>query len=82
MDNSATNAGGAYFFVRNGNGDWAQLLYVKASNTDLGDTLNWVAVFGETLAVGTNAEDSSSTGVNGDQTNNAAADAGAVYVFQ
>jgi hypothetical protein len=36
---------------------------------------------GESLAVGATAEDSAATGVDGDQTSNAARDSGAVYVF-
>jgi hypothetical protein len=36
---------------------------------------------GSTLAVGAPDEDSSATGIGGDETNNAAADAGAVHVF-
>ena len=57
--------------------------YVKASNTDSGDRFGTVALSadGTTLAVGSNFEDSSATGVDGDQLSNATADSGAVYVF-
>jgi hypothetical protein len=36
---------------------------------------------GNTLALGARGEDSSATGINGDQVSNSAANAGAVYVF-
>jgi hypothetical protein len=40
-----------------------------------------VAVSGDTLVVGAYREDSSATGVNGNQADNSASDAGAAYVF-
>ena len=50
---------------------------------DAGDGFgNSVALSGDTLAVGAYIEDSSATGVNGDQTDNSAYAAGAVYVFR
>ncbi len=58
--------------------------YVKASNTDSGDAFSYSVSLsgdGNTLAIGARYEDSSSTGINGDQTNNSSNDAGAVYVF-
>ncbi|MEO7323291.1 MAG: FG-GAP repeat protein, partial [Dokdonella sp.] len=81
-DNSASQAGAAYVFVRDGAGNWAQQAYLKASNTDAGDLFGEsVAVSGNTVLVGARAEDSNATGVNGNQTSNAADDAGAAYVF-
>ncbi|MEM9116163.1 MAG: FG-GAP repeat protein, partial [Myxococcota bacterium] len=57
-------------------------VYLKASNTDLGDFFGWsVALDGDTLAVGAFQEFSAATGVNGDQANNDALNSGAVYVF-
>lgn len=80
-DNSSVDSGAAYVFVRNGI-TWSQQAYLKASNTGAGDFFGWaVAVSGETLAVGARVEDSGATGVNGSQTDNSAADSGAVYVF-
>jgi hypothetical protein len=80
-NNSADGAGAAYIFTRSGN-TWSQQAYLKASNTGAGDNFgNSVALSGDTLAVGAYAEDSNATGVNGDQTNNSASQAGAVYVF-
>src|SRR5690606_16390756 len=40
-----------------------------------------VAVSNDTIVVSANLEDSAATGVNGDQINNSADDAGAAYVF-
>src|SRR5690349_16496469 len=63
-------------------GPIVQQSYIKASNTGAGDQFGWsVAVSGDTLVVGAFAEDSSSTGVNGAQGNDAAPDSGAAYVF-
>src|SRR5262245_37661890 len=51
-DNSAFSAGAAYVFVRNGT-TWTQQAYLKASNTDVGDTFGAsVAVSGDTIVVG------------------------------
>jgi hypothetical protein len=80
-DNSVTNAGAAYVFVRNG-ATWTQQAYVKASNTGTTDELgSAVALSGDTLAVAAHTEASRATGINGNQADNAAASAGAVYMF-
>jgi len=81
-NDSASQAGAAYVFVRNVAGDWAQQAYLKASNTDAGDLFGEsVAVAGDIAVVGARAEDSSASGVNGDQTSNVAGSSGAAYVF-
>ena len=80
-DNSAVDAGAAYVFVRSGT-TWSQQAYLKASNTGAGDCFGCsVAVSGDTVVVGALGEDSNATGVNGNQSDNSAADAGAAYVF-
>ena len=80
-DTSAPNAGAAYVYFSSG-GVWGLQGYLKASNTETQDQLGWaVAVSGDTVAVGAIGEDSSATGVNGDQTNNSLSNSGAVYVF-
>ena len=80
-DNSATDAGAAYVFVRNGT-TWSQQAYLKASNSDAGDFFGSpVVVSGDTVVVGAGSEDSNANGVNGNQTDNSATDAGAAYVF-
>jgi len=80
-DNSATQSGAAYVFVRSG-GLWSQQAYLKASNTGASDNFgNSVAVSGDTLVVGAVLEDSNAMGVNGTQADNSAANSGAAYVF-
>ena len=83
-DNSVTDSGAVYIFTRNGT-DWSQQAYIKASNTGEVTDLFGMSVAlssdGNTLAVGTVYEDSSATGINGDQTDNSATDSGAVYIF-
>lgn len=61
---------------------FAQQAYIKASNTGSFDLFGTTAAMsGDTLALGAPSEDSSATGVGGDQNDNAAENAGAVYVF-
>jgi len=80
-NDSASNSGGAYVFVRNG-AAWSQQAYLKASNTGINDEFGVsVAASGETVVVGANREDSIASGVNGDQASNGAASSGAAYVF-
>lgn len=80
-NNLASIAGAAYVFVRSGT-NWSQQAYLKASNTDASDLFGAsVAVSDNTVVVGAFGEDSNATGVNGDQTDNSAEDAGAAYVF-
>ncbi|QOJ04896.1 MAG: FG-GAP repeat protein [Planctomycetia bacterium] len=80
-DNSASNSGAAYVFVRS-SGVWSQQAYLKASNTGATDQFGYsVAVSGDNVVVGAPGEDSSATGVNGNGANNSAADSGAAYVF-
>ena len=82
-NHAAANAGAAYVFSRSGS-SWTQQAYIKASNTAAEDNFG-VAVElnanGNILAVGAPYEASAATGVNGNQTNNSAPNAGAVYTF-
>jgi len=83
-DHSAPSSGAVYVFARAAAG-WAQQAYVKASNTgakDFFSTSLALSADGNTLAVGAHREDSSTTGINGDQANDSAIDSGAVYVFK
>ncbi len=80
-DNTAQAAGAAYVFFRNGL-TWSQQAYLKASNTEGPDKFGFsVAVSGDTVAVGASGEDSSATGVNGNQADNSFSQSGAAYVF-
>lgn len=83
-NNLAERAGAVYVFRFDGM-SWQQHAYVKASNTDDHDGFGSdVALSGDgnTLVVGARWESSSATGVNGDQSDNSADSAGAVYVFR
>ncbi len=82
-DNSAPGAGAVYVFTRSGTA-WSQQAYVKASNTDADDRFGdsvALSADGSTLAVGAVVEASAATGIGGNQADNSAQDAGAVYVF-
>ena len=80
-DDSASNSGAAYVFVRRGS-TWTQEAYLKASNTEQGDAFGGaVAVSGDTIVVGAPFEDGGSTGVDGDESDNSAPLSGAAYVF-
>ena len=92
-DHSIPQAGAAYVFTRSGT-TWTQQAYVKASNTgEAGATADsfgdgdqfGVSIAlsddGRTLAVGAITEDSASPGIDGNQKDNSATSAGAVYVF-
>ncbi len=92
LDDSAINSGAVYVFSRAlGANTWVQQAYIKASNPGRDDFFGGspstkssamaISADGNTLAVGAPVEDSAATGINGDQTNNAAQDSGAVYVF-
>ena len=80
-DNSATDSGAAYVFVRSGDA-WSQQAYLKASNTDAYDQFGHsVAVAGDTIVVGARHEESNATGVNGNEADDSASWSGAAYVF-
>jgi hypothetical protein len=80
-DNGASASGAAYVFTRTAS-VWSQQAYLKASNTDVNDTFGYsVAIDGDTMAVSAVGDDSSATGVNGDEADNSAENSGAAYVF-
>lgn len=89
-NDAALNAGAAYVFTRNV-GVWTQQAYLKAPNSQSGDTFGDtldISNDGNTLAVGAannngpGGEDSAATGIDGSLADNSAADSGAVYTFQ
>ncbi len=70
--------------IRTG-GAWAQEAFVRASNTERNDNFGVsvsLSADGSQPAVGAYVEDSSATGVGGDEASNAASRSGAVYVFR
>ncbi len=77
---SAADAGAGYVFVRSGT-TWSQQAYLKAGNAGAGDKFgSSAAVTGDTVVVGAIGEASSTAGVDSTP-NDAAAGAGAAYVF-
>ena len=73
--------GGAYVFTRSGT-SWSQQGSLYASNAQPSDHFgSSVAISGDTVVVGADSEASNAIGVDGDQTNNGAPNAGAAYVF-
>jgi hypothetical protein len=83
-DNSASESGAAYVFVRSGT-TWSQQAYLKAPNAEAGDWFGWsVSISGDTIVVGANLEDSNQTTITNGTTassNNSASNSGAAYVF-
>ncbi len=76
------DAGAVYVFTR-ANSVWAQQAYIKASNTGDGDMFGIsvsLSSDGNTLAVGSFAEDGGTTGINSTP-DESALNSGAVYVF-
>ena len=82
-NNNAALSGAVYVFTRSG-ASWSQDTFIKASNTNVNDFFGTAVSLdedGDTLAVGAYRESSSDTGVNGNELDNNASEAGAVYVF-
>ncbi len=80
LDNSS---GAAYVFVRNGSA-WTEQAFIKASNPGKVDWFGariGISGDGNTLAVGAQNEDSAARGINGNQADDSAPEAGAVYFF-
>jgi hypothetical protein len=77
-------SGAVYLFTRRSTA-WNLRAYVKASNTDEGDSFGGKGIAlsadGGTLAVGAPFEASTATGINGDQSNNQGGSIGAVYLY-
>ncbi|MEK7702958.1 MAG: integrin [Nitrospirota bacterium] len=94
LDSSVDDAGAVYLFTRTGTSSevWSQEAYIKASNTEsdpsaatstLDQFGSAVSLSGDgtTLGIGAPGEDSGSSFIIGDQTNNNESNSGAVYVF-
>lgn len=80
----ALNPRGAPIRVANSPWNPKSIAYLKASNAKKDDQFgSTVALSGDgnTMAVGSTGEDSASKGINGNQTDRSALNAGAVYVF-
>src|SRR5207253_2675150 len=80
-DDSASGSGAAYVFTRSAT-TWSQQAYVKASNAGANDQFGLsLALAEDALVVGAPGEDSSATGIDGNQADNSASSSGAAYVF-
>src|SRR6202011_2401609 len=82
-DLSAEDSGAIYLFTRSGT-TWTQKAYVKASNAEAYDEFGSAMALsrdGKLMAVGARSEASAAKGINGDQNDNSAPGAGAVYIF-
>ncbi|MGE0546153.1 MAG: integrin [Kofleriaceae bacterium] len=83
MDNTAASSGAAYYFVRTA-GAWTQRSYLKTANSEYADLMFGAAISsdGKTIALGSIYEDSSATGVSGEQEPATSVDdSGAVYLY-
>ncbi|QDG49416.1 integrin [Persicimonas caeni] len=81
-NDEAPDSGAAYVFERDAQGAWAQSTYLKAANAGHEDWYGAsVAIDGDTIAVGVRQDDSDSTGVDADASNNNLEDAGSVFVY-
>jgi hypothetical protein len=88
-DDTSRETGAVYMFTRSGT-TWSQQAYIKASNSEVtsaaigeGDHFHMVSLSadGKTLATGAYQEGGNAIGSDGDQTNNLALKAGAVYLY-
>ncbi len=82
-DNSRQDAGAAYVYRRELDGTWSFDAYHKALRPGTGDVFgHGVAVAGEVIVVAALEEDSAATAIDGDQSDNSADGAGAVFAFR
>lgn len=82
LDDNSPAAGAGYIFEFDGS-TWTQSTYVKASNTNPADLFGRsVATDGERVLIGAMGEASAATGLDGEQSSNAAPFAGAAYLFR
>ena len=82
-DLTAEDSGAIYLFSRSGT-TWVQEAYFKGSNTEAYDEFGSsmsLSSDGKIIAIGARSEGSAAKGVNGNQGDNSAMGAGAVYVF-
>ena len=80
---SDSSTGAVYVFTRDG-GAWSEQAYIKASNTGPNDTFGARLALsgdGDTLAAGSQLEDSVGQGIDAIQDDESAQESGAVYLF-
>ncbi len=77
-------AGAAYVYTRSITGVWSQQAFIKPNNTGVGDRFGFdvsLSADGNTLAVASESEDSSGTGVNPIEEGDGLTDSGAVFIY-
>lgn len=82
-NNDAPDSGAVYVYEVNGV-TWEQAAFIKASNTDSEDEFGRdvaLSFSGNTLAASAPGEDSDSTGVNSDGSDDSGSERGAAYIF-
>jgi trimeric autotransporter adhesin len=84
LNDFSNPAGGtALIFTRNGS-SWSEQRFIATNHPTSGDAFGYALNLsgdGKTLAVGAFQEDSNATGIDGDQTDESAQNAGAVWVY-
>ena len=83
-DRDSDTSTGAVYVYAYATGLWTQQAYIKASNTGANDWFGSRLALsgnGDILAVGAQLEDSSARGIDGEQGDDSATEAGAVYLF-
>ncbi len=83
-NNIAYSSGAVYTFTRDGAGTWASQAYIKAPNTDAYEYFGYSVAYSADstlLVVGAIYEASNATGIGGNQGNNSANSAGAVFLY-
>ncbi len=81
QDTTNTDSGAAYVFVRSGD-QWSQQAFLKAAVADASDQFgSSVDIWQHRAVIGAVGEDGAVVGINQDPNDNAAAESGAVYVF-
>jgi hypothetical protein len=82
-DDSTHNSGAVFIFTKSAE-NWAQQAYIKTANLIPGSQFGGVVSIssnGSILAVGTWLDSSQATGINGDQLDQSATNAGAAFIF-
>lgn len=83
-NNSSSDSGAVFIYVKSSNGSWTQEAYIKAPNNvtgaNFGESIS-LSNDGSTLVVGAPFEDGAANTIDGNQASQTTNDAGAVYVF-
>jgi len=84
-DQPTDDAVGAVYVFERGDGEWSQRAFIKPTHADANQHFGWALALsadGTTLLVGAHFEDGAARGINGDQRDASAEDAGAAYVYR